>query len=792
MKTENKSQTPRKNSESTNQSKNNQDTKNNPIKQAVDTGWASIEFHPDGTIQDANENFTSALGYGSSEEFIGKHHKVFCDDDYVTSSEYKQFWNELAEGHIKSGEFKRRTKDGEEIWINASYTPIKDDQGKVKKVIKIAADITEMVNNRLNADGVQNAVDTGWAMIEFHPDGTIINANGNFVEGLGYTSLEDIKGEHHRIFCESDYANSFEYKQFWKNLANGKVQSGEFKRFRRDGSEIWINASYTPVFDKNGNVIKVIKIAADITEMVQKRMRGDAIQAAVDTGWAMIEFQPDGTILNANENFVNGLAYNSVDEIKNHHHRMFCDPDYANSEEYKQFWQSLANGEVKSGEFKRFKKNGEELWINASYTPIKNPNGEVIKVIKIATDITDQKTVIKNVQEIVNQASENGDLSARVDTSTAKGDYLILSDTVNKLMNAVANPINEMKSLIIDLSEGNLTRSFESEVHGDFKEMADAYNTARSNLSQLIDNINRLANLVASSAEEMTVKGEQMKDSTKEMNSAIQQMATGVQDQAQQIDQTNGLIENVLKTAKESAKKAEVINSSAEQGQQNSQEGMVTINDVVTNMGDIQSSAGETFESINVLSERSEEIARTLNVITDIASQTNLLALNAAIEAARAGEAGRGFAVVAEEIRKLAEDSRKSAQNIETVINEVQKDINQASKSIDVMEESVKSGNESSKKGEAVFQKIDQANAETLDLSKDILEAAADQETAIDGVVRNIEKIVVVSEETAAGTEQIAASSQELSQGMDEVSSTSRELSEVANELQQGVSKFKL
>lgn len=643
-----------------------------------------------------------------------------------------------------------------------------------------------------NEQVYKQAIDTGWASIEFQPDGTILSANQNFVSALGYNKPSDIEGQHHRLFCESEYSNSIEYKNFWKNLANGEVQSGEFRRLKKDGSDIWINASYTPIKDESGNVFKVIKIATDVTGMVADRVQANAVKAAVDTGWASIEFHPDGTIIQANSNFVSALGYNNTNELAGNHHSMFCESSYTNSNEYKMFWQNLANGQVNAGEFKRIKKDGSEIWINASYTPVVDENGKVFKVIKIANDITLQKNVIAQVQNVVRTASDEGDLSARVSLEGADGDYKILSESINELMNTISEPVGEIRKLVVDLSNGDLTNRFEKNVTGEFKEMGDAYNLAAENIGSLMQNINELANIVASSSEEMTSKGEQMKGSTQEMASAIQQMAEGVQDQAQQIDNASKLIDNVLTQAKTMAEKSQVINTTAEEGQTSANEGFVTINQVVDSMSEIQDSANITSKSIQVLTERSEEIARTLNVITDIASQTNLLALNAAIEAARAGDAGRGFAVVAEEIRKLAEDSRKSAQDIEKVISEVQKDVSSASKSIEGMESSVKNGSKASGEAENVFQKINSSSKQTVEISREILQGTTEQEEAINGTVQNIEQVVVVSEETASGTEQIASSSQELNLGMDEVSATSRDLADVANQLLESVSKFKL
>lgn len=712
------------------------------IKTAVDTGWASIEFEPSGIILDTNDNWVETLGYKKSE-MVGQHHRMFCDDDYASSSEYKQFWKNLADGKILSGEFRRLKKGGEAFWINASYTPVTDQKGKVIKVVKIAADITDMVNDRIQDEGVRSAVDTGWASIEFKPDGTILDTNENWIKTLGYDKQEMV-GQHHRMFCDATYANSTEYKQFWMDLAEGRVQSGEFQRLKKGGEPFWINASYTPIKDSEGKVIKVIKIAADVTDMVNTRIQGDAVKSAVDTGWASIEFKPDGTILDTNENWIKTLGY-TKDKMVGQHHRMFCDTAYANSNEYKQFWKDLANGHVQSGEFLRYKNGGEELWINASYTPIKDADGNVFKIIKIAADITDIKI-----------------------------------------------PILRVKDIITDMADGNLTNRFEMKSDGYVGEMGEALNVALANMNNLLGDINESSTLLATSSEQMLTKSDQMQGTTQEVASAIGQMAEGVQDQARQIDESSKLIDQVRTSAEKVGEQSQTINAAAKKGQDNAKKGLDTVKKVVDSMTQIQGAAGITSESIDVLTERSEEIARTLNVITDIAGQTNLLALNAAIEAARAGDAGRGFAVVAEEIRKLAEDSRTSAGDIEKVIKAVEKDISQAGKAIGEMGDSVKAGNEASKEAETVFMEIDESIIETLGLSEEVLKATEVQKTSIDETVKNIEKIVTVSEETSSGTEEIATSSKDMSDGMNEFNSSSRGLSDIANQLQEGVSKFKL
>ncbi len=233
--------------------------------------------------------------------------------------------------------------------------------------------------------GKITAIDKVQGTIEFNLDGTVITANENFLNVIDY-SLEEIQGKHHSMFVEPTYAASPEYKQFWEKLNRGEFDAGEYKRIGKGGKEIWINASYNPVF-KDGKAYKVVKFATDVTAQKLEYADFSGKLDAISKTQAAIEFNLDGTIITANENFTNAVGY-TLEEIKGKHHSMFVDATYAGSQEYKDFWKKLSNGESQSGQFKRLNKKGEELWLNASYNAVFDMNGNTFKVVKYATDGT--------------------------------------------------------------------------------------------------------------------------------------------------------------------------------------------------------------------------------------------------------------------------------------------------------------------------------------------------------------------------------------------------------------------
>jgi methyl-accepting chemotaxis protein len=383
---------------------------------AIGRSQATIEFALDGTILTANENFLKALGYGLGE-IKGKHHSMFVPADQRGGAAYKAFWSALKSGEFQAAEFKRIAKGGREIWIEASYNPVLDGDGKPIKVVKIATDITAKKINAMTEASKVSAIGRAQAVIEFKLDGTIVTANQNFCQALGY-SLAEIEGKHHSLFVAPAERDSAAYREFWARLNRGEYQAGEYKRIGKGGREVWILASYNPLLDENGKPFGVAKFATDVTAEKLKNADLAGQISAIDKAQAVIEFNMDGTIITANANFLGTLGY-SLAEIKGKHHSMFVEPSERDGAAYREFWATLNRGQYQAAEYKRIGKGGKEVYIQASYNPILDLNGKPFKVVKYATDTTRQVLVrmgnerVRGMMESVAAGSEELNASVR-------------------------------------------------------------------------------------------------------------------------------------------------------------------------------------------------------------------------------------------------------------------------------------------------------------------------------------------------------------------------------------------
>jgi methyl-accepting chemotaxis protein len=405
--------------------------------------------------------------------------------------------------------------------------------------------------------GMVDAMYRSQAVIEFSMDGIILNANENFLNTLGY-SLDEIRGKHHRIFVDPAYSQSSEYRHFWEILGRGEFDSAQYLRIGKGGRKVFIQASYNPILDDKGRPIKVIKFATDITEQKIASANFEGQLAAINKSQAVIEFSMDGQILGANQNFLNALGY-TADDLKGKHHRIFVDREYAESREYRQFWEKLGRGEFDAGQYKRIGKRGNEVWIQASYNPIMDIGGQPFKVVKYATDITDQIEMAMRMRGIANSVA-----------------------------------------------------------------------TAATNVRSTADSMSTTADATTHQSTEVAAAAKQASANVQTVAAASEELSASIAEISRQVNESNAIARNAVK-------EADATNS-----------------------------------SIQKLAEAARMIGDVVKLISDIAGKTNLLALNATIEAARAGEAGKGFAVVASEVKALATQTAKATGEIESQISAIQ------------------------------------------------------------------------------------------------------------------------
>ena len=287
------------------------------------------------------------------------------------------------------------------------------------------------------------AISRSMAMIEFAPDGTILDANENFCRVMGH-SVDEIRGQHHRVFCEAAYTKGDEYARFWRGLASGEPLSGTFLRLDKAGREVWLEASYMPIIGADRQVTSVIKVASDITQRINKEHENQSIVNALSRSMAVIEFSPDGRVIQANPNFLDTLHY-SLAEITGQHHSMFCRRTESESPGYKAFWASLNRGEFHSRRFERVDKYGHTVFLEASYNPIFDAQGRLYKVVKFASDITAQVTSLQTAAESAHSTSVQNDACAQ------KGSQVV-QQTV-QIIEAISRDLNEAAQSIDAVSK---------------------------------------------------------------------------------------------------------------------------------------------------------------------------------------------------------------------------------------------------------------------------------------------------------------------------------------------------
>jgi methyl-accepting chemotaxis protein len=468
-------------------------------------------------------------------------------------------------------------------------------------------------------------------------------------------------------------------KSFWAKLARGEFDTHEYKRFGKGGREVWIRASYNPIVSANGKVLKVVKIASDVTAEKHKSAIAASKLAAISRAQGVIEFTVDGRIVTANDNFLELLGY-SLDEIEGRHHSMFVDPSYAQSAEYRDFWTKLSHGEFITEDFKRFGKGGKEIWIHAYYNPIFDSNSKVAGVVKFATDITGR-----------------------------------------------IHAVNEIGGALEHLANGDLYLKIDKPVTPAFEKLRSDFNQAASQLKKAMWNVGGTAMAIQKSNREIQASSDELSKRTEQQAASLEQTAAALDE-----------ITATVRTTAAGAKHAYEVVSGTKIGAERSGE---IVRQAVNAMQNIEKSSGQ--------------IGQIIGVIDEIAFQTNLLALNAGVEAARAGDAGRGFAVVASEVRALAQRSAEAAKEIKSLIHASR---SQVEEGVDLVGQT----------GKALAQIVEQV-IEINGIVNGITTSTQEQSTALAEVNTAINHMDQMTQKNAAMVEESTAATHGLSEQIDEL-----------------------
>ncbi len=774
---------------------------------AIGKSMGVIEFNMDGTVISANQKFLDILGY-SMDEVKGRHHRMFVDQAFASSHEYRAFWEKMNRGEYDSGEYRRIGKNGREVWLQASYNPIMDMNGRPYKVVKYAADITAQKLRNADYEGQISAIGKSQGVIEFNMDGTVITANPNFLSVINY-SQDEIRGRHHRMFVDQAFANSHEYRAFWEKLNRGEYDAGEYKRIAKGGKEVWLQASYNPIMDMNGRPYKVVKYAADITAQKLRNADYEGQIAAIGKSQGVIEFNMDGTVISANPNFLSVIGY-TLDEARGKHHRIFVDGAYANSNEYRAFWEKMNRGEYEAGEYKRIAKGGKEVWLQASYNPIMDMNGRPYKVVKYATDITAQK--LRNADyegQISAIGKSQGVIEFNMDGTVITANPNFLS-VINYSLDEVRGRHHRM---FVDGAQAasNEYRAFWEKLNrgeydaGEYKRIAKggkevwiqaSYNpildlngrpykvvkyasdvTAQKNyqleVEAVLKETRRVMELIAEGdltanmAGQFTGEFAVLRDAVMKTVENLREIIGRITEAVELITNASGEIaagnsnlsqrtEEQASSLEETASSMEELSSTVKQNAENAKQAnqmAVAASTIAVKGGDV---VGEVVHTMSGINEASRKIVDIISVIDGIAFQTNILALNAAVEAARAGEQGRGFAVVASEVRNLAQRSAAAAKEIKQLISD----------SVSKVEGGTRQVEEAGKTMEEIVSSVKRVT----DIMAEISAASSEQSSGIEQINEAVTQMDEVTQQNAALVEEAAAAAESLQEQADNLS----------------------
>jgi len=600
-----------------------------------------------GDIISINEKFMQVSKYPRNE-LIGHPHSTTRHPD-MPKETFKQLWATIGRGEMFRGIIKNRAKDGVPYYVDAVIAPILGDNGKPMKYLGVRYDITAAETERQNARGILGAIDASYGMVEFDLSGHVLQANTNFLQIMGYSAAE-VAGKHHRVFVEAAHAATPAYQQFWADLNAGQAQKETFKRLGKGGKEVWLQAVYSPVKDEMGRVMKVVKIATDVTDEFQANAM---LQTAVTQG-------------------------------------------------------QVATSAAQAGDLtKRIPMDGKSGAV-----------GALCEGINAVLDTT--VVAFEDIARVLG-ALAVGDLNQRI-TQSYSGTFDQIKQDANTASERIAGVIEDMARVFDGLATGDLTQRITRPMDGAFDRVKQDANTSFDKLTSIIEEVRGAADALTGAANQVSA--------------TAQSLSQAASEQAASVEQTTASIDVMSASINQNSDNAKVTDGMATKTTKEAVDGGSAVSQTVTAM---------------------KQIAAKIGIVDDIAYQTNLLALNAAIEAARAGEHGKGFAVVAAEVRKLAERSQEAAKEIGELAGNSVTTAERAGKLLDEIVPSIQ---------------------KTSELVQEIAAASAEQSESVTQIGGAMGQLSQATQQNASASEELAA--------------TSEELSGQAEQLQQSVAFFNL
>jgi methyl-accepting chemotaxis protein len=666
---------------------------------AISKSTGVIEFSMDGKVIAANDILLNVLGY-SREEAIGQPHSNFVEAEYKTSAEYKAFWEKLNRGESISGQFISIAKGGKEVWLEATYNPILCAAGKPYKVVKYATDITEQKLKNADFEGQMTAIGESQGVVEVCLDGIITKVNQVYLDMLGYKAPE-LLGKHVSMVLDPTFAKSEAYQTLWDRLIKGGTDAGQYKRIAKDGREVWIQASYNPIYDLKGKPFKIVNYTMDITEQKLQAADNAGQISGIHKTQGVIEFDLTGKVLSVNDIFANIAGY-SEQEIVGKHHSMFVELAYKNSPAYKAFWEALGRGEAQVGQFKRIGKGGKVVWMQAIYNPILDMNGKPFKVVKYATDISEQHnsaatlaSAVEETQAIIEEA-KSGDLSNRVPLEGKTGAIASLCDGVNALMDKMTEVIVQVREAgdTINTAAGEIS-SGNSDLSSRTEQQASSLEETAASMEQLASTVKnnaenaKQANQLAVAASGVAVKGGEVVGQVVNTMSAINSSAKKIEDIISVIDgiafQTNIL---ALNAAVEAAR-------AGEQGR-----GFAVVAGEVRNLAQRSASAAKEIkelisDSVNKTAEGTAQVEQAGKTMQEIVSSVQRVTDIMSEITAASVEQSAGIDQVNTAITSMDEVTQQNAALVEQAAAAAESLVEQAESLIDVVSSFKLSGGES-------------------------------------------------------------------------------------------------